>query len=97
MCEAILELTGTDLIKQTMKWKFETSQIIESDKPTKTIQLLIGGSPAHLNVEEQLNFTGCIGNTFINGFPIWTNDSVNDVSYSLLFTNQLNTKNIRQI
>ena len=79
MCEAILELTGAALINQTMKWKFESSQIIESDKPTKIIMFLIGGSPAHSNVKEQLNFTGCIGNTFINGFPIWTNDSVNNV------------------
>ena len=71
-----------------MMWKFESIQIIESDKPTKIIMFLIGGSPAHSNFEERLNFTGCIGNTFINGFPIWTNDSVNNVSYSLLFTNQ---------
>ena len=63
-----------------MTWKIETNQLAGKDHMTQITSFFIGGFPLRFAIENQENFTGCIGNIFVNEFPVWANDSLSKVS-----------------
>ena len=78
LCQASLELLE-DLPQQPLTWIIGTNQIVELDHMTKISQLLIGGLTLDLANEYDRNFTGCLGDIWFSGSPLWTNDSLNEV------------------
>ena len=84
ICQASIDLVDNTIGKQPLTWIIGTNQLTEMDHMTSISLLLIGGLSEDLANENDRNFTGCLGNLWLNRNPIWANDSLHRVSYRLI-------------
>ena len=85
-CQASIDLVDNSIEKQPLAWIIGTNQLTEMGRMTRISSLLIGGLSEDLSNENDRNFTGCLGYIWLNGNPIWANDSLHRVSYRLIQT-----------